>query len=130
MTDFAPTGSDNDLEAILHGEYACTRSWDAWQVGTMTQDDFTPMLETEIVGGLLAWRDAAVKNALDAMLPPGIDQRIGEITDLLKMVSRDYFDYGRLHDERAELKRIKREHAEAVKRVLGTSNEPAERDAS
>lgn len=68
MTDFAPTGSDNDLETILHGEYACTRSWEAWQVGTMTQDDFTPMLETEIVGDLLNWRDAAVKAALDAAI--------------------------------------------------------------
>lgn len=75
--------------------------------------------ETPVFEKLLAWRDAAVRTALDAMLPPGIDERIAEITEFLKMVSTNYFDYGRLHDERAQLKRMKREHAEAVERVLG-----------
>jgi len=28
--------------------FACTRVWEAWQVGTMTQDDFTPADETEL----------------------------------------------------------------------------------
>jgi hypothetical protein len=64
MTDWTPAGTDADLDTILGGEYACTRVWEAWQVGTMTQDDFTPMAETEIVGDLLAWRDAAVDAAL------------------------------------------------------------------
>lgn len=64
MTDWTPSGTDEDLSTILGGEYACTRLWEAWQVGTMTVDDFTPMAETEIVGDLLAWRDAAVKAAL------------------------------------------------------------------
>jgi hypothetical protein len=64
MTDWTPTGADDDLDTILRGEYACTRVWEAWQIGTMTVDDFTPMVETEIVGDLLAWRDAAVKAAL------------------------------------------------------------------
>ena len=28
--------------------FACTRVWSAWQVGTMTQNDFTPADETEL----------------------------------------------------------------------------------
>ena len=28
--------------------FACTRVWDAWQVGTMTQNDFTPADETDL----------------------------------------------------------------------------------
>lgn len=75
--------------------------------------------ETIVFEKLLAWRDAAVRTALDAMLPPGLDDRVAEITAFLKTVSTNYYDYGRLHNERAELKRMKREHAEAVKRVLG-----------
>ncbi len=61
MTDWTPTGTDDQLHEILHGEYACTRDWSAWQYGTMTEADFTPMGETEIASDLLAWRDAAVK---------------------------------------------------------------------
>lgn len=75
--------------------------------------------ETVIPERLVAWRDAAVKAALDAMLPPGIDERIAEITAFLKTVNFDYPDYGRLHDERAGLVRLKRDHEAAVKRALG-----------
>jgi len=60
MPDNAAPGADDELHEILHGEYACTRSWEAWQYGTMTEADFTPMGETEIVADLIAWRDAAV----------------------------------------------------------------------
>jgi hypothetical protein len=65
MPDWTPAGTDADLDTILDGEFACTRVWEAWQVGTMTQDDFTPMAETEIVSDLLAWRDAAVHAAIE-----------------------------------------------------------------
>jgi hypothetical protein len=75
--------------------------------------------ETIVFEKLLAWRDAAVRAAFDAMLPPGLDERVAEITAFLKTVSVNYFDYGRLHDERAELKRVKRDHEAAVKRALG-----------
>jgi hypothetical protein len=64
MTDWTPTGSDEQLHEIVRDEYACTRDWSAWGYGTMTEADFTPMGETEIVGDLLAWRDAAVARAL------------------------------------------------------------------
>lgn len=118
MAEWIPDGTDDQLHELLRTEYACTRSWEAWQYGTMTQADFTPMGETEIVGDLLAWRDAAVRAAFDAMLPPGLDERVAEITAFLKTVSVNYFDYGRLHDERADLKRIRREHDAAVQRAL------------
>ena len=32
---------------ILKGNYACTRAWSAWQVGTMHKDDFEPLEECE-----------------------------------------------------------------------------------
>lgn len=60
MAEWIPDGTDNQIHDLLYGEYACTRSWEAWQYGTMTEADFTPMGETEIVGDLLAWRDAAL----------------------------------------------------------------------
>lgn len=63
-SDWKPTGTEENLHEILRSEYACTRHWSAWQYGTMTQEDFTPMGETEIVGDLIAWRDAAVACAL------------------------------------------------------------------
>jgi hypothetical protein len=46
--------NDSDLEEkvrnlIYDGDYVCTRVWEAWQVGTMTEDDFVPLNETERV---------------------------------------------------------------------------------
>ena len=34
--------------------FACTRAWPAWQVGTMTEDDFTPAGETELADEIAA----------------------------------------------------------------------------
>ena len=31
----------------LHGTWHCTRVWEAWHVGTMSQDDFEPVDESE-----------------------------------------------------------------------------------
>lgn len=75
--------------------------------------------ETVVPERLMAWRDTAVRAALDAMLPVGLDQRIAEITQFLGTVNFDYPDYGRLHDERAGLVRLKRDHDAAVKRATG-----------
>ena len=42
----------------LHGTWHCTRVWEAWHVGTMSQDDFEPVDEsetpTEIADAVLA----------------------------------------------------------------------------
>jgi hypothetical protein len=41
----------NDIEEISRsatsGLFHCTRVWDAWQVGTMTQDDFVDAHDSE-----------------------------------------------------------------------------------
>jgi len=42
------------IEQMLSDDFACTRVWEAWQVGTMTQDDFVQLSETERVDELLA----------------------------------------------------------------------------
>ena len=42
----------------LTSTYVCTRVWEAWSVGTMTEDDFTPASETDmaddIAGALIS----------------------------------------------------------------------------
>ena len=47
----------------LHGTWHCTRVWEAWHVGTMSQDDFEPVDEsetpTEIADAVLALLAAA-----------------------------------------------------------------------
>ncbi len=59
---------EEKITSILKLSYACTRDWSAWQVGTMTQDDFKPAEETEIltdlvdlVAQLLAEKDKEAK---------------------------------------------------------------------
>lgn len=65
----AASGADAELAEVLRDVYVCTRLWEAWQVGTMTEGDFDPAAES-IGGDLTAWRDAAVREALAAGLPP------------------------------------------------------------
>lgn len=43
--------------------YVCTRVWDAWHVGTMTEDDFTPAGETDFVEDLACAIEAATHTA-------------------------------------------------------------------
>gem|GEM_PF-5528441 len=38
----------NLVRTHLTSIYACTRVWEAWQVGTMTEDDFIPASEIEM----------------------------------------------------------------------------------
>lgn len=113
------SGSDELMELLA----------DCWVADEIDDDPernphagFLPASKTVLPDRLMAWRDAAVKAALDAMLPPDIDQRIDELTRFLKTVNCQYPDYGRLHDERAELKRTKQRHAEVVKRALGADS--------
>jgi hypothetical protein len=61
MTETRTTGTDAELDGILSDVYACTRVWEAWAYGTMTEDDFILAAEDpDIRGDLIAWRDAAV----------------------------------------------------------------------
>lgn len=43
------------LEQELYGTYDCTRVWEAWSVGTMTQNDFFPATDRidEIVDAIV-----------------------------------------------------------------------------
>jgi len=38
---------EDTINYHLSEDYACTRVWEAWNVGTMTEDDFTPLTETD-----------------------------------------------------------------------------------
>ena len=38
---------DERIRYFLQDNYACTRVWEAWSYGTMTEDDFTPMEDDE-----------------------------------------------------------------------------------
>ena len=60
----------------LHGTWHCTRVWEAWHVGTMSQDDFEPVDESETpteiadaVLALLAAQPAAQQGVAYAALP-------------------------------------------------------------
>lgn len=66
--------SDADLREKLHdalaseleyGAYDCTRVWEAWSVGTMSEDDFVPVTERldDIVSTVLS--------AIESALQPG-----------------------------------------------------------
>lgn len=58
-------GDDAELDSILTDVYACTRGWEAWEYGTMTEDDFTLATATDLREDLIAWRDAAVARGAD-----------------------------------------------------------------
>ncbi len=38
---------DKDLCLLLKGNYSCARVWEAWQYGTMKEEDFAPLEEDE-----------------------------------------------------------------------------------
>lgn len=58
--DVQPKGTVNEealidlINSHLTGFYWCGRVWEAWNVGTMGEDDFTPAEETEFASGLAA----------------------------------------------------------------------------
>ena len=65
-----PTGADDEIDGILSLAYACTRVWEAWSYNTMSEHDFEPAANTGIRDDLIAWRDAAVRSALEAAKQP------------------------------------------------------------
>jgi hypothetical protein len=68
--DFNATGADGDLDRILGDVYTCTRAWEAWEIGTMTEDDFEEAAHAPVWDDLIAWRDAAVAKALEVAGKP------------------------------------------------------------
>lgn len=48
-------GIRDQVAEVLRGAYSCTRAWEAWSYGTMTEDDFAPAWEDEdLIDGLTA----------------------------------------------------------------------------
>lgn len=52
VQEMAPMPTERDelrdaLAEVLGDVYVCSRVWEAWNVGTMTQDDFSPASEDE-----------------------------------------------------------------------------------
>ena len=53
------TSTREDLQALVAESlrevaYTCTRTWEAWQYGTMTDEDFTPAWEDDELTGSMA----------------------------------------------------------------------------
>lgn len=71
-------GGDDALDSILDGYYWCGRVWEGWQVGTMTEDDFSPAGEEGIVADLIAWRNAAVAKAIEELRQARNSDHIGD----------------------------------------------------
>ena len=69
-------------EALRDVAFTCSRVWEAWQYGTMTQDDFSPAWENEeLIGSLV---DAVLgksepTSTFDAMFP-GIQKSLDALT--------------------------------------------------
>ena len=61
---------------MLAGDYACTRVWEAWQVGTMTEDDFEPLSETERVDEFADFITSYIKQRELALLERLEEQKI------------------------------------------------------
>jgi hypothetical protein len=51
------------IAAGLSGTYHCTRVWEAWSVGTMSQDDFEPVDESDTPGEIAQAIRAAITQA-------------------------------------------------------------------
>lgn len=63
------------IEKVLDGQDAlhCTRVWEAWGYGTMSEDDFSPVTnDAEAVHEIAS----AVLEALDATEPPKLAEKI------------------------------------------------------
>ena len=80
MSDYTPTTDDVVREkiaalssdALRDVAYSCGRVWEAWQYGTMTQDDFSPEWEDEELLASIA----------DALLPLIIATRTAALEKL------------------------------------------------
>ena len=54
--------------------FACTRVWEAWQVGTMTQNDFTPADETELADDIAGAVATLYTHPASAQAPEEIER--------------------------------------------------------
>jgi hypothetical protein len=69
------SGEDHEALSVIVAEgmrdvaYSCTRVWEAWQYGTMQQEDFAPAWEDEdLIGGIV---EDALKAGFTQAAPAG-----------------------------------------------------------
>lgn len=87
-------------EAIGSDAYDCTRVWEAWNVGTMGQDDFVPIVEDDLRIAEIA--DAAIDELLSpqwqtAPVHPAVEGPTE--AELRKLYSATALDVGRDEDD-------------------------------
>lgn len=70
------------IAELLDGDMAVTRVWEAWQVGTMTEEDFVPLEETERVDELFALFEAEIQERVKEAEKRGVAWAIKEIDDM------------------------------------------------
>lgn len=96
----------------LRGTWHCTRVWEAWHIGTMSQDDFVPVDESEtpseIADAVLSMLAAPQAPAAAETLRPGIDAAA-------KMLTKKAEDFAAEHghDDMGGLSFGQGAHAEA-----------------
>lgn len=72
----------NEIGEHLRGDYGCTRIWEAWQVGTMTEEDFYPLEESERVEELADLFMKFLEADRERAVAEAIEYVIGEDEDL------------------------------------------------
>lgn len=78
------SGDDSELDRILGDAYTCSRDWSAWELGTMTEEDFEEAAHSPVVDDLIAWRDAAVAAALEVAQTPEEPSLAEQVTRALR----------------------------------------------
>lgn len=58
----------DEVATLLHGDYGCTRVWEAWQYGTMTEEDFVPLEDTERVDEIVALAEAYAQRRVEEVI--------------------------------------------------------------
>lgn len=68
------------LGSSFNSIYSCTRVWEAWQIGTMTQDDFEPLEEdNEFIYELASSILEIIKSHIISFLPKPESVEVGNI---------------------------------------------------
>ncbi len=86
------------IAQTLKGNYSCGRVWEAWQVGTMTQDDFTPLEEDDdVINDLVADFEALLIKTRQEAVEEGRDE-------VLEAIGRQLMRMSATHTGRSLLK--------------------------
>lgn len=88
-TNTAPALREKLIELIagyLSGTYHCLRVWEAWHVGTMSQDDFEDVGESDTPAELA---EAILAALASAAQPPGDERKAFEHAERASDLTRD-----------------------------------------